>query len=114
MMKGGVSTMQQTIKASLNMAANNHTVLSFGFKSGDRSLDLDEENNGVQIKEVFAHLLEEMHDGAVQIELDIPEARANDLYGIVSKAYIAQLNAEIQRVQPKVDALKQKCSKTTI
>ena len=55
-----------------------------------------------------------MYDGAVQIELDIPEARANDLYGIVSKAYIAKLNAEIQRVQPKVDALKQKCSKTTI
>lgn len=106
--------MQRIIKASLNEADSGHTLLSFEMESGTWNLDLDDENNGTQIKDLFAHLLEEMSNNAVQIEANIPEERSNDLYGIVSKAYITQLNAEIQRVQPKVDDLKRKCSKANI
>lgn len=113
-MREDASMTQQTIKASLNEGADGHTLLSFEMKFETYSLDLDDENNGVQIKDLFAHLLEEMSNNAVLIEANIPEERVNDLYGIVSKEYINQLNTEIQRVQPKVDALKQKCSKANI
>ena len=96
---------QQIISANLKKNENDHNVLTFDFGSNNvKVLDLDQENDGNQIKELFATMLEKMMNGPIVIKPSIPEERENDLYGAVSKAYIDQLNVEIQRVQTKVDS----------
>lgn len=99
---------QQIIKASLNKTDGGNMLLTFQMSTGQASINLDNENDGEQIKQLFAKILEEMYKGPITIEPVIPADHTGNLYGIVSKTYIEQLNAEIQRVQPKIDELKNK------
>lgn len=103
--KEATSMTAQTINAKLFVNAEGHNLLEFEFASGSKSLDLDDETNESQIKSLFASLLSEMVNSKITIRADIPETREHDLYGEVCKEYIDQLNSEISRIKPRLEAL---------
>ncbi|WP_418831139.1 hypothetical protein [Paraeggerthella sp.] len=65
-------------------------------------LNLNDEKNQVQVKELFVKLLNELVKNNITIIPDIPESRKNDLYGEVCQEYINQLNSEISRVRSRL------------
>ena len=94
----------QIVKASLVLDDGGHNLLRFDVDGADQELDLDDETNEEQIKNLFDSLLMRMIDDQIQVVVDIPEERAHDLYGEVCTAYIEQLNIELARVQSKMNS----------
>lgn len=65
-------------------------------------LNLNDEKNQEQVKELFVKLLNELVKNDIIIVPDIPENRKNDLYGEVCQEYINQLNNELSRVRSRL------------
>lgn len=102
--KGVTFMTAQIVKASLVLDDDGHNLLRFDVGGTNQDLDLDDETNEEQIKNLFDALLMLMVDEEIQVTADIPEERARDLYGEVCTAYIEQLNTELGRVQSKMNS----------
>lgn len=94
----------QIVKASLVLDDDGHNLLRFDVDGTKQDLDLDDETNEEQIKNLFDSLLMRMIDEEIQVAVDIPDERSHDLYGEVCTAYIEQLNIELARVQSKMNS----------
>lgn len=90
------------VKASLVLDDDGHNLLRFDIDGAKQDLNLDDETNEDQIKNLFDALLTQMVEKEVQVVSDIPEERTHDLYGEVCTAYIARLNTELGRVRSRM------------
>lgn len=92
----------QKLNATLEKSEEGANSLNFELPSGTKRLNLDDETNEAQVKELFNTLLTDLLEEEFEFCPVIPEDRKADLYGEVSSAYISQLNQEIARVRSKM------------
>lgn len=95
----------QIVKAALFQRDDGDNILRFNIGGTNQDLNLDDETNEEQVKQVFDALLAQMVNEDIQVVADIPEERTRDLYGEVCAAYITQLNTELGRVQSRMNSL---------
>lgn len=65
-------------------------------------INLNDSSCQIQIKEVFAKLLEELLEFDIDLCLEIQEGYSRGLYKDVCKEYIAELNKELVQVKDSI------------
>jgi len=92
---GGKS--METLKATVENAGDKYS-LRIKVESGDVIIPLSDENANA-VKSAFNQLIQRIRDGEFKIQLD---KEGDDLFSMVAKEYLMQLNKEIREVHTQI------------
>ena len=90
----------ETLNAMVENTENKY-FLRIKVESGDVVIPLSEENANA-VKSAFNKLIQRIRDGAFKIELD---KDGDDLFSMVAKEYLTQLNREMREVHSQIKEL---------
>lgn len=87
----------ETLKAMVENADDKY-FLRIKVKSGDVVIPLSDDNANA-VKSAFNKLIQRIRDGEFNIQLD---KEGDDLFSMVAKEYLTQLNKEIREVHSQI------------
>jgi len=87
----------ETLKATVENAGDKYS-LRIKVESGDVIIPLSDENANA-VKSAFNQLIQRIRDGEFKIQLD---KEGDDLFSMVAKEYLMQLNKEIREVHTQI------------
>lgn len=87
----------EVLKAAVENAGDKHS-LRIMIESGDVVIPLSEDNANA-VKSAFNKLIQRIREGEFKIQLD---KDGDDLFSMVAKEYLTQLNKEIREVHSQI------------
>ena len=87
----------ETLKATVENAGDKYS-LRIKVESGDVVIPLSDDNANA-VKSAFNKLIQRIRDGEFKIQLD---KDGDDLFSMVAKEYLTQLNKEIREVHSQI------------
>lgn len=87
----------ETLKAMVENAADKYS-LRIKVESGDVVIPLSDDNANA-VKSAFNKLIQRIREGEFKIQLD---KEGDDLFSMVAKEYLTQLNKEIREVHRQI------------
>ena len=87
----------ETLKAMVENTGDNY-FLRINIESGDVVIPLSDDNANA-VKSAFNKLIQRIREGNIKIQLDKED---EDLFSMVAKEYITQLNKEIHEVHSQI------------